>query len=79
MLDESHLWAAVRYEERNPVRAGMVDRAEDFAWSSAAARCGLCTDALLSNEFAAKGVVDDWATWQRKAVLSQAKRSEDVS
>ena len=23
-LDEQHLWAAIRYVERNPVRAGMV-------------------------------------------------------
>jgi REP element-mobilizing transposase RayT len=41
VLDESHLWAAVRYVERNPVRAGMVDRAEDHPWSSARAHCGL--------------------------------------
>ncbi len=34
-FDESHLWAAVRYVERNPVRAGIVDRAEDYPWSSA--------------------------------------------
>ncbi len=40
-LDEAHLWAAVRYVERNPVRAGMVDRAEDHPWSSARAHCGL--------------------------------------
>ena len=26
-LDETHLWAAVRYVERNPVRAGMVENA----------------------------------------------------
>ncbi len=34
-LDHAHLWAALRYVERNPVRAGMVDRAEEYAWSSA--------------------------------------------
>ena len=28
------------YIERNPVRAGMVVRAEDYAWSSAAAHVG---------------------------------------
>ena len=27
--DESYLWAAIRYVERNPVLAGMVRRAED--------------------------------------------------
>jgi REP-associated tyrosine transposase len=39
-LDERHTWAALRYVERNPVRAGLVDRAEDWPWSSAPARLG---------------------------------------
>jgi putative transposase len=36
-MDVSHFWAALRYVERNPVRAGIVGRAEDYRWSSAAA------------------------------------------
>src|SRR5580765_6855458 len=40
-LDESHLWAALRYVELNPVRARMVESAELWRWSSAAAHCGL--------------------------------------
>jgi putative transposase len=39
-LDDAYMWAAVRYVERNPVRAGIVRRAEDYPWSSAAAHCG---------------------------------------
>ncbi|MBN1825577.1 MAG: transposase [Candidatus Eisenbacteria bacterium] len=39
-LDDHHFWAAIRYVERNPVRAGMVGRAEDYPWSSARAHCG---------------------------------------
>ena len=39
-LDEAHAWAALRYVERNPVRAGLVARAEDWPWSSAAAHLG---------------------------------------
>jgi len=39
-LDRPHLWAALRYTERNPVRAHMVQTPEQFAWSSAAAHCG---------------------------------------
>src|SRR3954469_18455587 len=38
-LDEHHFWSAIRYVERNPVRAKMVTRAEDYEWSSAVARC----------------------------------------
>jgi putative transposase len=38
-LDEHYLWSAIRYVERNPVRAKMVKKAENYAWSSAAAHC----------------------------------------
>ena len=62
-LDEMHLWAAVRYVERNPVRAGMVGRAEEYAWSSAATHCGLRREVLLSNEFPRPGVIENWAEW----------------
>ncbi len=37
VLDDSHLYAAVRYVEKNPVRAKLVKRAEDWCWSSARA------------------------------------------
>ena len=39
-LDRAHFWAAVQYVERNPVRAKLVRRAWDYAWSSAAAHGG---------------------------------------
>jgi len=47
-LDEGHLWAAMRYVEQNPVRARIVEVAEEYEWSSAAAHCGLRTDPLVS-------------------------------
>jgi putative transposase len=39
-LDEQHCWAALCYVERNPVRARLVARAWQYAWSSAVAHCG---------------------------------------
>ena len=39
-LDTAHLWAALRYTELNPVRAGLVAQPERWPWSSAAAHCG---------------------------------------
>jgi len=45
-LDESHLWAALRYAELNPVRARLVTAAEHWRWSSAPAHCGLTTSPL---------------------------------
>jgi putative transposase len=63
MLDERHLWNAVRYVERNPVRAGFVKRAEDHRWSSAAAHCGFRTDRILSNDLPLLGEIPDWSAW----------------
>jgi putative transposase len=63
VLDEWHLQAAVRYVERNPVRAGLAKRAEDWPWSSAAAHCGLRSDALLSGPLPWADEVADWSGW----------------
>jgi putative transposase len=40
-LDTRHLVAAIRYVERNPVRAKLVEHAWEYPWSSAAFRVGL--------------------------------------
>jgi len=63
VLDEAHAWAAVRYVERNPVRAGMVARAEDYLWSSARVHCGLATDALLTTAWPDTTSIFDWSAW----------------
>jgi putative transposase len=55
-LDDAHLWVALRYTERNPVRAGLVSAAQDWEWSSAAAHCG-------------SGAAEPWlevATWSKR-------------
>jgi putative transposase len=50
-LDEGRMWEALRYTERNPVRAGLVEKAEAWPWSSAAAHCGEApADACLEME-----------------------------
>jgi len=36
VMDEKHLAHAVRYVSLNPVRAGLVERAQDWPWSSVA-------------------------------------------
>lgn len=67
-LSELHFWAAVRYVERNPVRAGLVEHAEAYGWSSAAAHCGQWVDRLLSGKLltlAAEVGIADWAAWLR--------------
>ncbi|PWU01004.1 MAG: transposase [Terriglobia bacterium] len=39
-LDTNHLWAALRYTELNPVRAGLAVSPERYPWSSAATHTG---------------------------------------
>ncbi len=47
-MDEEHLMAAARYVALNPVRARLVERAEDWRWSSAGAHLLGRDDALVS-------------------------------
>ena len=72
-LDESHLWAAVRYVERNPVRAGMVEQAADYKWSSAHARCTGAADPLLADNFPPFGVIENWSEWLAVETASETE------
>jgi putative transposase len=44
---DRHLLTVLRYIERNPVRAGLVTRADEWTWSSFQERCGLSSRQLL--------------------------------
>lgn len=66
-LDERHLYAAVRYVERNPVRARIVSTAEEYEWSSAQAHVLGRVDACLAGEEVPVMAVGDW-----RAYLSSA-------
>lgn len=59
-LDQPHFWSAVRYVERNPVRAGLIAHAWDYEWSSAAGHCGLRRDPMLSGSLEQADHVGDW-------------------
>ena len=62
----SVLVVLLRYVERNPVRAGIVQCAEDYPWSSAAAHCGLQPDSLVTKSPAHWDVferITDWSAW----------------
>ena len=62
MLGPSHLWSAIVYVERNPVRAGMVKRSRDYRWSSAAAHMsGTDKDGILDMEWWRREAPDDWS------------------
>ena len=63
VLDSAHLWAAARYVERNPVRAGMVERAENYPWSSARAHVNGQLDPLLDPGLPIIESIGNWADW----------------
>lgn len=48
-MDEAHLGAALRYVALNPVRAGLVLRAQDWKWSSTVVLTGRATDDGLTH------------------------------
>jgi len=80
-LDEPYTYSAIRYVERNPVEAAMVEKAEDYPWSSAAHHCGLVANDVLSNR--ANSVVgiseSGWSEWlataENKAVMKILERN----
>lgn len=57
VLDESHLILASRYIERNPVRAGLVEKPWEWPWSSALAHAEGGKDSLVEPE-SFLGVID---------------------
>jgi putative transposase len=64
VIQPRYLWDAIRYVERNPVRARIVSRAQDYPWSSAAYHCGLLDrDPLVGPGSPLKGTLADWSSW----------------
>jgi putative transposase len=83
-LDDRYLWAAIRYVERNPVRAGMVSRAEDYRWSSAPGHCKRIDDYVLTKDRSWRDQLEsigNWSKWlaetdQPSALTELRERSE---
>ncbi len=47
---ETYLWSVARYIEKNPVKAGIIEKAEEYQWSSARSHLLNRPDRLLSGE-----------------------------
>jgi putative transposase len=72
---ESHARELVRYIARNPVRAGLCKRPEDWPWSSYAATLGLAPTPAFLN-------CDELLSWfapQRAAAIRRLKAFVDGS
>ena len=69
ILDERHLRAAVRYVERNPVRAKLVESAQEWPWSSALTHSGQRNEKAMemANLFSyMEGDFVEWAEYLRE-------------
>ena len=62
-LDGVHLYADVRYIERNPVRAGIAEKSEDYIWSSAASHVKKIDNPILSKDLPLIKSIEDWAKY----------------
>lgn len=63
LMDELHTYSAIRYIEQNPVRAGVVDKACDYKWSSAKAHVYKQVDPILSTPEWMFKMVGDWGKY----------------
>ncbi len=62
-LDPKSTYEEVRHIENNPVRYGLVDRAEDYPWSSAQCHVLGTSDPLLSDACSLTSEIEDWRAY----------------
>jgi len=63
ILDDASVFEEIRFIENNPVRAGIVGRAEDYPWSSARHHVLGAPDPVIRNGCFLKGRIDDWRAY----------------
>jgi len=71
-MDEQYLYVAARYIELNPVRAGLVDRPEEYEWSSARAHLKGKDDTLVTVKPLLE-MIEDWSSF-----LSAGVNADDL-
>ena len=84
ILDERYLIAAVRYVERNPVRAGIVRRAWEYPWSSAKLHVGVVSsDPLVRGDEPLRAMIQAWkgylGTEEDATEITTIRRNTPVS
>ncbi len=76
ILNKSHLMAAIRYVEKNPVRAGIVKKAWKWKWSSAAAHIGKANPMIHLEDITN---LVDVSTKSWKQYLNSNENEEDIN
>lgn len=68
--DDAHFIAVCRYVEQNPMRAGLVERAEDWQWSSLGLRSATRSDGRFLTEWPVPRP-PDWLSFVNQAVTAK--------
>ena len=66
-MDDAYLYNCCKYVELNPVSACLVERPEDYQWSSARAHLGLASDEFIDME-GLQNLTDNWAAYLAEGV-----------
>ncbi len=66
ILDESHLFAAIRYVENNPVRARVVGKPGDYKYSSVRGHVNRGSDPILSQDCPLVKETRDWLEYLKE-------------
>lgn len=77
-MDNLHTIAAVRYIELNPVRAGLVERPEEWPWSSVRAHFAGEDDALVKVA-PIQGEIGDWSRFLMENVRADIFRRHELT
>lgn len=81
-MDEAHLSAALRYAALNPVRAGLTERASDWAWSSVHVHLGRLDDDGLTAKAPVLERYPDFAAMlaagEDEAMTQRLRRAESI-
>ena len=84
VMDEPHMIGAVRYVERNPVRAGIAELPWRYQWSSARWHTGRTrTDPLVGNDGLLQDLIEDWERYllddDDEDFLEQVRKESSVN
>lgn len=77
-VDHDVAFEVIRYVELNPVRAGMVARAEDFEFSSARAHAFKIWDPVLGESWPPLAEIVDYGAWLAELVPDAEQRFEEI-
>ncbi len=78
-LDERHLYAAIRYVEKNPVRAKIIKEPHEYRWSSAKAHVYKGIDHILTNDCYLVREIKNWLLYlmekEDKTLIDNIRRN----